>query len=60
VGDNKNEVAAVTLATGFCGITDIRTGPDGILQIFVLFVLFDEKSGGEGKICRISAVSGNS
>jgi aldose sugar dehydrogenase len=55
VADNKNEVAAVTLATGFRGITDIKTGPDGLLYILT----FDEKSHGEGKIYRISAASGN-
>src|SRR5919199_3960434 len=56
VADNKNEVAAVTLATGFRGITDIKTGPDGLLYILT----FDEKrsSHGEGKIYRITAVSG--
>ena len=55
VADNKNE-AAVTLATGFRGITDIKTGPDGLLYILT----FDEKrsSHGEGKIYRISAASG--
>ena len=55
VADNKNEVAAVTLATGFRGITDIKTGPDGLLYILT----FDEKrsSHGEGKIYRISSVS---
>ena len=55
VADNKNEVAAVTLATGFRGITDIKTGPDGLLYILT----FDEKrsSHGEGKIYRISAAS---
>ena len=55
VADNKNEVAAVTLATGFRGITDIKTGPDGLLYILTL----DEKSHGEGRIYRISAASGN-
>jgi glucose/arabinose dehydrogenase len=57
VADNKNEVAAVTLATGFRGITDIKTGPDGLLYILT----FDEKrsSHGEGKIYRISAASGS-
>ncbi len=54
VADNKAEVAAVTLATGFRGITDIKTGPDGLLYILT----FDEKSRGEGKIYRISSASG--
>jgi glucose/arabinose dehydrogenase len=55
VADNKNEVAAVTLSTGFRGITDIKTGPEGILYILT----FDEKSHGEGKIYRISPASGS-
>jgi glucose/arabinose dehydrogenase len=53
VADNKNEVSAITIATGFRGITDIKTGPDGLLYILT----FDEKSRGEGKIYRISGVS---
>jgi glucose/arabinose dehydrogenase len=33
VADNRDEVSAVTLGTGFGGITDIETGPDGYLYI---------------------------
>ncbi len=33
VADNRNEVASVTFGTGFGGITDIATGPDGYLYI---------------------------
>jgi glucose/arabinose dehydrogenase len=55
VADNKAEVAAITLATGFHGITDIKTGPDDLLYILT----FDEKSHGEGKINRISSASGS-
>jgi glucose/arabinose dehydrogenase len=33
VADNNGEVEAVTLGTGFVGITDIETGPDGYLYI---------------------------
>jgi glucose/arabinose dehydrogenase len=33
VADNNNELRAVTLGTGFGGITDIETGPDGYLYI---------------------------
>jgi aldose sugar dehydrogenase len=57
VADNKAEVAAVTLATAFRGITDIKTGPDGLLYILT----FDEKrsSHGEGKIYRISSAPGS-
>jgi aldose sugar dehydrogenase len=53
VADNKNEVSAITIATGFRGITDIKTGPDGLLYILT----FDEKSHGKGKIYKISAAS---
>jgi aldose sugar dehydrogenase len=53
VADNNNEVSAITIATGFRGITDIKTGPDGLLYILT----FDEKSHGEGKIYRISSIS---
>lgn len=33
VADDKNEVTAITFATGFGGITDIKSGPDGFLYI---------------------------
>jgi glucose/arabinose dehydrogenase len=33
VADNPGEIATVTLGTGFGGITDIETGPDGYLYI---------------------------
>jgi glucose/arabinose dehydrogenase len=33
VADNNGEVEAATLGTGFDGITDIETGPDGYLYI---------------------------
>jgi glucose/arabinose dehydrogenase len=36
VADNDSEVQAVTLGTGFGGITDIETGPDGYLYILSL------------------------
>ena len=48
VVDNKNELNAVILATGFGGITDIKTGPDGFL--YVLSIV-------DGNIYRISPVS---
>jgi glucose/arabinose dehydrogenase len=31
--DNEDEVDAIILGTGFGGITDIETGPDGYLYI---------------------------
>lgn len=33
VADNDNELSAITLGTGFGGITDIETGPDGNLYV---------------------------
>ena len=33
VADNKDEVSEITFGTGFGGITDIKTGPDGYLYI---------------------------
>jgi aldose sugar dehydrogenase len=46
VADNKQEISAVTLGTGFGGITDIETGPDGFLYIL---------SYDDGAIYRISS-----
>jgi glucose/arabinose dehydrogenase len=50
VADNEEQLADITLATGFGGITDIETGPDGLLYILT----FDQESDGEGKIFKIS------
>jgi glucose/arabinose dehydrogenase len=36
VADNNAEINSVTLGTGFGGITDIETGPDGYLYILTL------------------------
>jgi len=46
VGDSPGEISAAAFATGFGGITDIETGPDG--NIYVLSFL-------DGKIYRITA-----
>jgi glucose/arabinose dehydrogenase len=46
--DNKNEVNTVKFGTGFGGITDIKTGPDGYLYILSII---------DGNIYRISPVS---
>jgi glucose/arabinose dehydrogenase len=51
VTDDEEQLADVTLATGFDGITDIETGPDGLLYILT----FDQESDGEGKIYKISS-----
>jgi len=53
VADNEKELAAITLGTGFGGITDIETGPDGSLYILT----FDQESDGEGKIYKIDLAS---
>jgi glucose/arabinose dehydrogenase len=46
---NGKEIDDLILGTGFEGITDIATGPDGYLYILT----FDQKQDGEGKIYRI-------
>lgn len=48
VVDNKNELDAIRFASGFNGITDIKTGPDGLLYVL---------SFGDGNIYRISPAS---
>ena len=50
VADSEEQLADITLATGFAGITDIETGPDGLLYILT----FDQESDGKGKIYKIS------
>ncbi len=44
VADNNQEIAAIALGTGFGGITDLETGPDGYLYIL---------SYGNGSVYRI-------
>ena len=46
--DNSQERASITLGTGFSGITDIQTGPDGLVYVL---------SYGSGKIFRIAQSS---
>ena len=50
IADGEEELNDVVLGTGFAGITDIETGPDGFLYILT----FNEESDGDGKIYRIS------
>lgn len=50
IAENEEEMSAIALGTGFGGITDIETGPDGFLYILTL----DIRSNGEGKIYRIT------
>jgi aldose sugar dehydrogenase len=45
VADDKDEVSEITFATGFGGITDINTGPDGFLYVL---------SYGNGSLYRIT------
>ena len=40
---------SITMGTGFGGITDIETGPDGFLYVLT----FNQESEGEGKIYKI-------
>jgi aldose sugar dehydrogenase len=49
VANGEKELSEVTLGTGFGGITDIMTGPDGFLYVLT----FDQESHGQGKIYRI-------
>lgn len=51
VVDNKDELEAVKFATGFNGITDIKTGPDGLLYVL---------SFGDGNIYKVSPASSTS
>jgi glucose/arabinose dehydrogenase len=48
---NEEELNEIAIGTGFVGITDIETGPDGLLYILT----FDQESDGDGKIYRISS-----
>jgi glucose/arabinose dehydrogenase len=50
IADNEEELSATALGTAFGGITDIETGPDGLLYILIL----DREADGEGKIYKIT------
>ena len=43
-------MSTIALGTGFGGITDIETGPDGFMYILTL----DRESNGKGNIYRIT------
>ena len=49
IADSDDEISAVTFGTGFTGITDIETGPDGNLYILT----FDRGAEGLGSLYRI-------
>ncbi|HZD34790.1 MAG TPA: PQQ-dependent sugar dehydrogenase, partial [Nitrososphaeraceae archaeon] len=48
--NGDEELEDIILGTGFEGITDIKTGPDG----FIYVLTFDQDSEGAGSIYRIS------
>jgi glucose/arabinose dehydrogenase len=47
--DSDDEISAVTFGTGFTGINEIETGPDGNLYILT----FDRETEGQGSLYRI-------
>jgi glucose/arabinose dehydrogenase len=49
VANGDKELAEIAFGTGFGGITDIKTGPDGLLYVLT----FDQEDEGKGKIYRI-------
>jgi glucose/arabinose dehydrogenase len=49
VADTEKELSSIVFGSGFQGITDIKTGPDGLLYVLT----FDQSSDGNGKIYRI-------
>ena len=49
IANNDEEISSVTFGTGFTGITDIETGPDGNLYILT----FDRGAEGIGSLYRI-------
>ena len=53
IADSDDETSAVTFGTGFAGITDIETSPDGNLYILA----FDRETEGQGSLYRILPTS---
>lgn len=49
VADTDDEMSAVTFGTGFTGITEIETGPDGNLYVLT----YDREADGQGSLYRI-------
>ena len=49
IADSDDEISSVTFGTGFTGITDIETGPDGNLYILT----FDRETEGLGSLYRV-------
>ena len=50
VANGNKELSQIAFGTGFKGITDIKTGPDGLLYVLT----FDQNNNGKGSIYRIS------
>lgn len=50
IANSDEESSEVTLGTGFFGITDIETGPDGYLYILT----YDQEADGQGSLYRIA------
>ena len=46
IADSDDEISAVSFGTGFTGINDIETGPDGNLYILT----FDRETEGQGSL----------
>ena len=49
IADSDDEISSVTFGTGFTGINEIETGPDGNLYILT----FDRETEGQGSLYRI-------
>jgi glucose/arabinose dehydrogenase len=49
IADSDDEISAVTFGTGFTGISDIETGPDGNLYVLT----YDREAEGLGSLYRI-------
>ncbi|MFZ0265576.1 MAG: PQQ-dependent sugar dehydrogenase [Nitrososphaeraceae archaeon] len=52
VADNDEESSSVVLGSGFGGIADIETGPDGFL-----YILTHDRGTGEGNLYKVSSVA---
>ena len=50
VANGSKELSEIAFGAGFKGITDIKTGPDGLLYVLT----FDQNNKGKGSIYRIS------
>ena len=52
ISDSDDEISSVTFGTGFTGINDMETGPDGNLYILT----YDRETEGQGSLYRILPV----